>query len=229
METLVSMSLVFLMVVMALGIVITIGTPTINSAAESLEIKNAQDDMRFIDTYIRSAAAEGRDATRVYKFSSPKTFESIPGEGAVQFSKDVQSNYMEYMTRTYSGNLLSITGSNVDCYETSEYGIPYLVAENDKVKAYFRKISGQIDSGNVLAKIVQKTNNVTIFFGNSSVVIDNDPSVAVGTGYTEISFPGTRRPLCQIRAFVDSTMNYDIYYKLYAGADFLVVEVRNIR
>ena len=80
----------------------------------------------------------------------------------------------------------------------------------------------------LLLQLTEKTNNITTYVGNSSIVINEDPATSVGVGYSEISRSGTNLPLCQVHAFVNMTTDYDVYYKLYAGADFLVIEVRNI-
>jgi hypothetical protein len=60
-------------------------------------------------------------------------------------------------------------------------------------------------------------------------VIDDNLLTTSGNGYSEISSSGQALPSCQVHFFMNSTVDYDIYYKLYAGADFFVVEVRNIR
>ena len=214
------MSLVFLISIAAIGVVVSIGMPVISSASESTEIKNAQDDMKFVDDYIRSVAAEGRDAVRIYKFSSPKSFQTLPGDDVVQYSKEVKTSFVQYLTRTITGDLLSMSGNNVNCADDGTY----YVLENDKLAAYFRKINGTIDTADIIYKIVQKTNNATVFVGNSSILVDGS---SAGVGYTQIS-SGLRLPACQLHAAVNSTVNYDVYYRLYAGADFLVVDVRNI-
>src|SRR3990167_2909743 len=148
METLVSMSLVFLISITAIGVVISIGMPVINSASESTEIKNAQDDIKFIDNYIRSVAAEGAGAMRVYKFSSPKSFESVPGDDAVQYSKEIKTGFVQYLTRTVSGNFLYTSGDNVDCADDGAY----FFVGNDKIGTYFRKINGAMDTADIIYK-----------------------------------------------------------------------------
>lgn len=232
METLLSVILLFVIVIVAIGAVLTIGNPIIDIALRDTEIKNAEDDLHFIDNYIRTIAREGKDSMRIFKFSSPKSFETIPGEDAIQFSTTADTNAMEYLTRSFSGNFVYVSGNNVNCQEKDGDGDGSidLVAENDKLKAVFRKIAVDtaIVTDRIFMQVTDKTNNATIYVGNSSVVINEDPSTSVGVGYTEISQSGTSLPLCQVHAFVNMTIDYDIYYKLYAGADFLVVEVRNI-
>ncbi len=228
MENILSLSMVFLIVVIALGLVIAMGMPIVRNAGETADTRNAQSDLMFIDRYVQTVAAEGKDAVRIYKFSSPKKFESIPGEDVIGFSAEAQTNIFDYLTRSRSGTFTFVGGNNVNCYEAEENGNTYLVLENDKIKAFFRKTTGQVDTGEIMTKIIQKTNGADVYVGNSSVIIDDNPSTSVGTGFTELSFAGKQLPACQVHASVNSTTSYDVYYRLYAGADFLEIDVRNI-
>lgn len=233
MDSIISVVVLLVIVVIAIGIALSIGKPVIDSTIKTSDIKNAEDDIHTIDNYIRTVAREGRDSVRIFKFSSPKDFKSIPGEDAIQFSTQSPVQLVEYLTRTISGDLLYVSGNNVNCQQVDGDGDGTidLVAENDKIKAVFRKVpSGALRTHLLITRITDKTNNVTAYIGNSSILINDDASTSTGTsGYTEISNGGLNLPLCQIHAFVNSTtLDYDIYYKLYAGADFIVMEVRNI-
>lgn len=232
MNTIVSVIVLLVIAVIAISLVLTIGRPIIDSTVKTTDIKGAEDDLRFIDDYIRTVAREGNNSVRIFKFSSPKAFQSIPGENAIQFSTDSRVALVDYLTRSFSGNYVYISGANVNCQskDGDGDGVVDLVAENDKIKTVFKKIStnSSIDTAQIIMQITDKSNNVTTFVGNSSIIIDENPATSNGTGYTEISHSGVNLPLCQVHAFVNSTFAYDAYYKLYAGADFLIVEVRNI-
>lgn len=230
METIISVVVLIMIAVISIGIALSIGRPIIDGTVKTADIKNAQDDLQTIDDYIRNVVREGKDAVRIFKFTSPKDFKSVPGEDAIQFSSQSSVQLVEYLTRSISGNLVYISGNDVNCVQKDGNGdgVDDLVAENGRIMVVFRKVSGALRTDLLITRITDRTNNVTAFVGNSSVVINEDYSTATGTGYTEISNVGTNLPVCQIHAFVNSTVDYDIYYKLYAGADFLVMEVRNI-
>ena len=231
-STILSVIVLFLIVVIGVSVVLNIGTPVVSSAVKTTEIKNAEGDLHFIDNYIITVAREGKDSMRIFKFSSPKSFESIPGEDAIQFSTETDVNFIEYLNRKISGNFVYVSGSNVNCQskDGDGDGTIDLVAENDRIKVVFKSVpvDTAIVTDRLLLQITEKTNNMTTYVGNSSIVINEDPSTSVGVGYSEISNSGVNLPVCQIHAFVNSTLDYDIYYKLYAGADFLSAEVRNI-
>ena len=232
MNTLLSVVLLLLIVLIAVGLVFTIGNPIVDASVKTSDIKSAEADLHFIDDYIRSVAAEGRDSMRIYRFTSPKDFESIPGENAVQFYTDSPVQLIDYLTRSFSGNFAYVSGADVNCQEKDgdEDGVADLVAENTRIRAVFKKVSsGMLNTSQILTRLVDKTNNVTTFVANSSIVIDEDYSTSGGEGFVRIGRSGTSLPVCVVQAFINSTLDYDIYYKLYAGADFLTVEVVNIR
>lgn len=230
MNTLLSVGILLVIVMVAIIIVITVGRPTFESAIKNSDIKDAENDLHFIDEYIRTVAREGRYAFRNYKFTSAKYFESIPGENAIQFSTTTPVSLIDFMTRSFSGNFVYIAGADVSCQQKDGDGdgVADLVAENTRLKAVFKKVTNVMDTSQIIMQITDKTNNITTNVGNSSILIDEDPATSVGTGYTDIGSTGVKLPLCQVHAFVNSTVDYDVYYKLYAGADFLVIEVRNI-
>ena len=232
MDSIISVIVLLVIAVASIGIALSIGRPLIDSTVKTSDIKNAEDDLHVINDYVRSAAREGKDSVRIFKFTSPKDFKSIPGEDAVQFSTQSPVQFVDYLTRTISGDLIYISGNDANCQQKDgdDDGTVDLVAENNIIKAVFRKVaSGTLKTNSLITRITDKTNNVTAFIGNSSIVINEDPSTSTGTGYTEISNSGQNLPLCQIHVFVNTTtLDYDIYYKLYAGADFISMEVRNI-
>lgn len=232
MNTMLSLALLLIFVVLAMVLVLSIGRPAIDAAIKITDMKSAEDDLHFIDDYIRTVAREGKDSTRIFDFSSPKAFESIPREDAIQFAAEGKTPIVEYFSRMISGNFVYIGGNNVQCQEKDGDGdgTVDLVAENDKIRAIFRRVTATsaLNTSSILTRLTDKTNNVNISIGNSSIVINEDYSTSSGVGYTEIGRSGLNLPVCYVHLFVNSTLDYDVYYKLYAGADFLVIEVRNI-
>jgi flagellin-like protein len=231
---LLTLIILFAIVVTAIVIVIVTSQPTVETALSSTDIKNAENILKTIDDNIREVAREGPNSTRVVAFTAPKRFETIPEEDAVQFS--TTSGIFEYLTRVFSNNFVYIAGSDVRCAQEDgdNDGDNDLVLENQRIKGVFLSVAkstpyASYDTASTLLRVVEKTGNNTIIFTNTSVVIDDNLLTTSGNGYSEISSSGQALPSCQVHFFMNSTVDYDIYYKLYAGADFFVVEVRNIR
>jgi len=64
---------------------------------------------------------------------------------------------------------------------------------------------------------------------DSSIVVDGDPATSSGNGVSYLERIGQDMPKCRAHFSMNSTVSYDIYYTLYSGADFLSVDVRNVR
>lgn len=227
--------ILFAIIVAAIAIVISSSQPTLETAFSTEDIKNAETIMKTIDNNIKEAAHEGPNATRVLGFTAPKTFETVPEEDAIQF-KTVSSSF-EYLSRIIFGNLIYIAGDDVGCSESDGDGDgdTDLVMENQYIKAVLLSVPKSTpyvsyDTANTIFRLTEKTSSNTVTLANSSVIIDDNLTTTSGNGYSEISNAGQNLPSCQAHFFMNSTAaDYDIYYKLYAGADFLVVDVRNIR
>jgi hypothetical protein len=102
------------------------------------------------------------------------------------------------------------------------------VMENSYLRAEFQKVnkSSNIDTGKNILRLTEKQTGRSIDIVNSSIVIDGNIATSGGVGYSEILESGRNLPVCVVHVFVDSSVDYDVFYKLYSGADFLTTEIR---
>jgi hypothetical protein len=122
---------------------------------------------------------------------------------------------------------MRISESSVTCTEAEN-----MIMENNYIRVELQKVRknqplSDIDTKNNIVSITFKETGDTIYPSDSSTRIDGYEETSAGVGYSELLAEG-QQPVCTAHFFVDSIYNYDIYYKLYSGADFLVVEVANI-
>ena len=228
--------LLLAIVIVAWSVVLSIGTPTIESTVTSTDIIETEQTLSYIDNYVREVVKEGSGATRIFKFSvGNNEYETIPGEEVVQFTKTAPSALFEYFSRIFIKNIMRIAGADVDCYgaDVDGDGSIDLVMENTFLKVGFQKVNKTtpLSSINTTTNIIymkEKTYNNIVIPVNTSIVIDDDTSTSYGTGYSELLREKKNVPRCVIHFFVNSTVDYDVYYTLYAGADFLVIDIRNI-
>ncbi len=228
--------LLFALVIFTISVVLIESKPIIESATTSVDIKNAENIMRMLDDAVREVTSEGANSSRILTFSAPKRFESISGESSIEFETSVDSKSgADYFSRQVRNNLVYISGNDVYCSEkdANSDGVKDLVVENSFLSAAFKKVAkatplSALDTSSNIIQLVEKTGNTTVTFVNTSIAIDNDANTSVGTGFSEILKIGSSLPSCTVHFYVNSTVRYDVYYKLYAGADFIVAEVRNI-
>jgi len=237
MNTIVSFTILVAVVIAVIGIVASIVFPMINTMTVSSEIDEAIVEMKNLDRLIREVIREGTDSSRMFMFTGPQKIDVLKEEDAIQYQKNVDSDLFEYFSRTMTKDMIFIAGADVNCYEedTDGNGNTDLVLENTFVKFAFQRIpiASPLSSINTTGNIVQieeKTRSTVINPTNSSIILDNDQTTATGTGYSEILRTGRNQPECTVHFYVNSDQgtDYDIYYKLYTGADFLVIDVRNI-
>ncbi|MFH0832696.1 MAG: hypothetical protein V1900_03195 [Candidatus Aenigmatarchaeota archaeon] len=217
--------IVFLAAIMAITIVFTSGQSTIELSKETASVNEAEDAMRMLNNYIRDVVEEGDGAKRVLKLTSPD-MEVSAEENAIQYRLSSGVELFEYLSRKISGDLTYISGNDVSCDDAGN-----LAMDNTFLHVEFQKVANviplsPIDTKSNILNITEKTFGRTVYPVNSSVVIDGN--VSAGNGYSEILKKGKNLPLCIVHIYVNASSSYDVFYTLYAGADFLVVDVRNI-
>lgn len=235
MDNLIGIVILIAISMMATVIVLSSAIPTVSSTTKSSEIKSAESAMLFIKNAVEDVIKEGAGSSRIISLVTPGGFETIPEENSIVYSAQVDFEVMQYLSRKYVNSILYISGNNVNCFEADENadGSTDLVIENNLLRAAFAKTARAtplqaINTKNAIISMKEKSGNTTISFVNTSVYVNNFSS-SVGTGYSEILKLGRNMPFCQVHFLINSTVVYDLYYKLYSGADFIVAEVKNIR
>ena len=232
-----SVALVLLISVMSMVIVLSIGSTALSSATSSSQLIEAENMLRIMDNYISEAKSESEGSMRIVKLTFPGEFLVNAIDNSVQFKANVPAEMFEYGSRIIDGNIARIGGADASCSvaDADSDGDNDLIMENSYVKLAFQRVErasplSAIDTKNNIAFITEKTRNATVQPVNSSVVIDNNMSTSTGNGYSEISRTANNLPACTVHFYIErSDISYDIYYTLYAYADFVVAEVRNIR
>lgn len=217
-------------IIAAIGVVVAIGNPLIDASRETAALGDAERILTVIDAGIREVVKEGPSAKRILNIKSSGSLETFPEEDSVQASLTSKSQLLDYLTRSVKGNLIFIAGSDVSCSNSTN-----ITMENTFLNATFRKINrasplSAVNMTGHIISIMEKTRNTQVTVVNSTVIINDNVSTERGTGYSELLRAGRSLPSCTTHFFVNNTaIEYDVYYTLYAGADFLVMDVRNVK
>jgi hypothetical protein len=217
-------------VIVAIGVAVFISTPLIESSKDASQLKESEFILKMIDNSVREVVKEGQSSRRLLGINSPGSIEVNPAEDAVQITSFPRLGMTDYLTRSVTGNLVYISGSDVSCSSSGN-----LTLENSYLKVVLRKTDrtaplSAVRTAENLVFVTEKTGNAQISFANTSIVVDDNASSSSGTGYSELLKEGSDLPACTAHFFVDSpAADYDIYYTLYAGADFLTVDIRNVK
>ena len=224
----VSTIIITALVIVAIGIVLNIGNPIISKSQTSAQIREAEEIMKHLDNYIKEIASEGNGSSRIFSFTaSGGSFMADAREDSIQF-KINGPRTMEYLSRKKHGDLYTISGNDVDCSTTSNS----LIMSNSRLNITFQRKGSSsnwvaINTSQNILNITQRDLGITVNFTNTSVMINGDSTTSNGTGYSEILRTGDNMPFCIAHFHINSSIEYDIYYTLFAGADFLVQEVRD--
>ncbi|MBI2971402.1 MAG: hypothetical protein HYY37_03235 [Candidatus Aenigmarchaeota archaeon] len=229
MNPLVTMTLVVLMSIGAIALVITVVKPVADRTVSNSVIRDATSAMEMLDNAIREVASEGAGSKRVVKFTAPREFEVTGQEDSLQFKLESGAEVIEYLSRRLAGDIVQIAGNDVRCDDAGSN----LTQENSFVSIAYKKVPkastlASITTENMTLMIKEKTNGTAVYPANSSIIINGDTSSKNGTGYSEVLWKGTNLPLCIVHFYINSTYEYDVYYTLYAGADFVVADVRHV-
>ena len=222
--------IIILIVFIAIALVLSFSTSVVELSEDTTSLKQIESGLRRLDSFITETAKEGTGATRTARLDFTGNILAIPEEDTFQYETTTASPIIESFSRILSGNIITVSGNDVSCRKQTN-----LVMENTFLRAEFQNIErttpmSSIDTTNNIKFLKEKTLNTQITLLNSSIVIDENASTSAGTGYSEILVQGTSLPACTVHFFINSSAAvYDAYYILYAGADFLVMDVRNVR
>ncbi len=226
MDSLVSTAILVLVAVTSFAIVISIGMPLVDKALDSVKVDEAVSFFRYAENYINDITTDGSGSVRSLKFrTSSGGFDVSSRDDSISMEIDTGAKLMDDYSRSLSGNFLKISGNDVSCSNETN-----ITMENSYIKFVLRSAAplSAINTSNIIINITEKRSGKTITPSDSSITIDSMAETSHGIGFAELTKSGNSLPLCTVHAYINSTLNYDIYYTLYAGADFLSIEVRNI-
>ena len=226
MDSMIAYIMIVAIVIVGVGLVVVVGTPIIDNVKSNLEFREAEDFLSRLDSSIKEVAIEGEGSSRIIK-SSSGDFRVGSNENLVEFSQ--RSDVFDYLTRKIYNNMILISGTDANCYEAdmNNDGRKDLVMENSYITVALSKVGGAYDTKDNI--IMLKNNAISIVPMDSSIVVDGDPATSSGNGVSYLERIGQDMPKCRAHFSMNSTVSYDIYYTLYSGADFLSVDVRNVR
>jgi len=227
-NVLISWVLVVIIVIAGIGIVMLATSETLEQAQAAAALTQAEQTMMQLSNAIASVSREGIGSSRIVQIPGMAgTWQLVAEENLIEFR--LSSSPLEPLVRRIDGDMVYISGFDANCSLGDYNGNDAWIMENGYLKVYLQKINGTSNTANNILALQSKVTGKTIVPTDSSILIDNNPDTSEGAGYSEMR-TGTL-PRCKAHFFVNATaagITYDIFYILYSGADFLVIEVRNI-
>jgi len=233
---LLSTIIIILLIVTAITLVLTIGTPAINRARESAIINEAIQNMRVLDNSIREVASEGLNSKRTMQLKVTDGVYSVKEKtDSINFEYKIKYGTIELGTFIKENNLIITSGASAKAseYDLDNDGFKDLVLENEILRVAILKVGSKdnydlIDTNELIKIINFKETNVNVTPSDSSIVLDDFEESSYGNGYSELVKQGDNLAKAEALVHMNTTfVNYDILYTLQSGADFLIVKIIN--
>ncbi|MCK5474486.1 MAG: hypothetical protein KAI53_03705 [Candidatus Aenigmarchaeota archaeon] len=213
----------------AVIIVTQTGMPAIEKMQDAAAIEQAKNTLTTLDKVIREVAAEGKSSTRVVPIQLKKGALYVDNESdKIYYLIETEAEVISPRTKVNIGNLYFASNANVVVEDNGTH----FIMENEHERIAFHKLGNissfvSINASTVMDSMYLKDTG-TYLPATLSVIVDNDPLQEAGNGYTIAETTGTGLMRGRIIAHVNqSVSDYDIYFTLEGGADFMQVEVRN--
>jgi len=225
-NVMISWVLVIVLVIAGIGVVMLATSSTLEQAQSAAALSQAEQVMAQLSNAIQSVGREGIGSSRTIQIPGTQgTWQLAPEEDMIEFRLPISP--LEPLVRRIRNGLTYISGFDAACSVGTYAGAPAWILENSYLKVYLRKVNGTLNTANNIIALQSKVTGNTIVPTDSSIQINDDAATSSGNGFSEMRM-GTL-PKCRAHFFVNTTtLDYDIFYTLYSGADFLVAEVRNI-
>jgi len=214
-----------------IGVVTQIAMPAIDKMKDSAAIDQSKLVLTKIDKALKEVVEEGEGSTRVVDINIKK--------GKIKIDADTDEIYYVLETETGSlsprsqiqiGNLILSSSASVNASEDSNY----IVLENEHLKCNFSKNGGTEDSfqsiniSQIINSVYMKDTGSTLDGNNITLKLETMDSLGVGSGYVILKDSGSELGRGVVIAHVNNSwVDYDLYFTLESGADFLEIYLRN--
>lgn len=218
--------LIALFVIGALVLILNFSRDLIDRSQTTQTLREVLDIISLIDSSIKDVVLEGNGSVRYLDISIPDGFfEVSPNEDLIEYRLKGPVIF-EYLSRKKSGNIYSISGGDVECFESGNY----IIMKNSFIEVNFTKFGSKenhitVDTSKIINWIKTINANSKIEFVNTSITIDDDATTRIGTGYVTLLKERDDGPLCIVEAFLNTTPSYKVRYILFSGADFMLIKV----
>ncbi|MBI2133759.1 hypothetical protein HYU11_03700 [Candidatus Woesearchaeota archaeon] len=228
-EIWISVVIYVLSIIIVMVLVLEAGIPILNKLNDKNTFKKVKDTMISLDQHIVDIANEGQGSQRVIPLEVPNGDIEIKNEKMI-WKIETGTKLMEPRSRVTQGNL--VISSEVDV-SAKEYPGSYII-ENSIILINITRQGAQenwtnVDTG-ALINYTEFKEQTARTAGTFSFILQNNPSSALGTGYTRLVEQGTKLTTGVVITHVNSTSyEYDLKISLDSKSDFFRASIENFR
>ena len=239
----ISIALIFLITTVAIGLALSIGTPVIDRAKESVIFNEAVQNMKILDNIIREVASEGKGSLRTAQLKvSGGEYKVNEKTNTIEFTHTIKSGIIVSGTFVKEGNVFIAAGTNAKAskYDLDGDNTTDIVLENEVMRVGILNNAtpgNAINTSRILKFFNFKETGRNITINDSRIIIDNRTESSIGTGFIELVREGEHLAAAEAVVHMNSTnitassapgnFTYDVVYTLRSSADFLIAKVQN--
>ena len=232
-EIWVSAILYVLIISVAIVLIIQIGVPIIDKMKDRTSFSKAKETMLAIDKTISEVANEGEGSQRVLPVEVKDGKITIDPNG-ISWELNTKTEVLDERSSLQFGNLVISSNANVKTSETNDSYIMQTSIDGDIFNVSIRKIGSESDFSNISTDSL-----ITAVYyagekleGAFNFSVNGVQASKTGTGYTKMAPSGNNTGIgrAKVIAHINSTAyEYDLELTLESFADFLTVELKNVK
>jgi hypothetical protein len=220
------------------SLVLNFGLPMLTRAKDVSIISSSKNQLQDMAAAVYDISKAGPGSATTISFKVDEGFLVLdPENDKIYYMKNITEGVLSPRTKVSEGYITVASNTEVSSYETSEESNCCFVLENSHLKIKFYKFNQMNrNTNNIVREFLFKDQNKTLSFGGIEILIDNNETTIPGKITTQLLNIGSLLPRASLIEYVNnSEMNggagycYDIKYTLESEADFLVINVENLR
>ena len=225
----ISAVLYVLVIAGVIAIVLKAGVPVLNKVKDNSVLTKSKDSLSGVDKYIKEVASEGPGSQRVVTVDLDGDL--LIDNDEISLELDTKSKLVEPRSSVKQGNVIVSSGATV---KAKAYPNSFLL-QNNRVIVNISRLGNStknvtINTSKLINYIELRENNARALGSLFSFYVGKDNSSKKGTGYTELLREGEDLGFATVVAHVNSTSkNYDLHLTLEPEADYLIVDVKNLK
>jgi len=219
-----------LIIIVAILIILGAGIPLMEGLRDKNNFVKSKNTLNNVNKDVRNVAEEGIGSQRIVGIDVPEGTVRIE-DNKIQWELETKTKVVEPKTAIQEGYLQVRAAADVKVTETEDG--TYLI-ENSRVMANLSKIGNEtgwqnINTVSLINNLLTKETNAYTT-GNFTFKLNSDANSASGNGYTTMLQTGNDLGYATYLAHINSSSyEYDLKLTLEGEADFLTVEVENIK
>jgi len=230
----ISVVLLTLVSISAIYLVLYIAKPIIDRVYETAAVNEANQNLKIFDNLIREVASEGTGSYRtIWLKVSDGSYSVNNVSESFEYEHEVHRDVVQPGTYIKQDNIFTI-GATVGG-ALADQNSTHLILENDVLKVFLQRVGNEINFTNIntsqnIKAIQLKPTGLEICPLDSSIQIGSDINSKWGTGYSKLVKKDRNLPRAEALFHISSSSGivYDILYTLPGGADFLIINVKNV-